>query len=208
MSFNLKKLLNIRNILLLLLVLFVVIVGYNVFVYLKIFEGLYEINNNIKTIVISPLEGTPPEWLNIEKITLTDVGGSKIPYTAVSSNGRWNWPHGGYYLDTERLYDNTDSRQSMFHSGQTGCTLTITVTDSSKTLSNITIRNRRECCQYRLKHYKISFKNASGIDVIPSLPLDRPNLFDSTKDYTETLTIPILSSTVVSDINSGKIQNN
>jgi hypothetical protein len=185
-----------------------VIVGYNFFVYLKIFEGLYEKNNNIKTIVISPLEGTPPEWLNIEKITLTDVGGSKIPYTAVSSNGRWYWPHGGYYLDTARLYDNTDSRQSMFHSGETGCTLTITVTDSSKTLSNITIRNRRECCQTRLKHYIISFKNASGIDVIPSLPLDRPNLFDSTKNYTETLTIPILSSTVISDINSGKIQNN
>ena len=207
MNFNFKKLLKIRNILLLLLFLFVVIVGYNFFVYLKIFEGLYEKNNNIKTIVISPLEGTPPEWLNIEKITLTDVGGNNIPYTAVSSNGRWNWPHGGYYLDTERLYDNSDSRQSMFHSGQTGCTLTITLTDTSKTLSKITIRNRRECCQTRLKHYKMSFKNESGIDVIPSLPLDRPNLFDSTKDYTETITIPILSSTVVSDINSGNIQS-
>lgn len=208
MNFNVKKLLKIRNILLLLLVLFVVIVGYNVFVYLKIFEGLYEVNNNIKTIVISPLAGTPPEWLNIEKIKLTDVGGANIPYTAVSSNGRWNWQHGGYYLDTERLYDNTDSPQSMFHSGQPGCTLTITVTDSSKTLSKITIRNRRECCQYRLKHYKMSFKNASGIDVIPAFRLNSPNLFDASKAYTETFSIPILSSTVISDVNSGNIQNN
>jgi len=206
MKFNVNKLFKFRNILWILFILLILIVAYNLFVYLNIFEGANEINNTIKTIVISPLEGTPPEWLNIQKLKLTDVEGNDMAYTAISTNGRWPHEYGGYILDTARLYEKTDSEYSMFHSGGTGCTLTITITEPSKILSRITISNRRNCCQNRFKHYKMSFKNSSGIDVIPSTTLDTANLFDPNKQYTHTFDIPVNNSNNLSNNTGGNIQ--
>jgi hypothetical protein len=183
-----------------------VIIGYNVFVYLNIFEGANEINNTIKTIVISPLEGTPPEWLNIQKIKLIDVEGNNMAYTATSTNGRWPHDYGGYILDTTELYRKDNSEFSMFHSGGTSCTLTITITDPSKILSRITISNRRNCCQNRFKHYKMNLKNASGINIIET-KLDAANLFDANKQYTHTFDIPVNNSINTSTKTGNNLQS-
>lgn len=207
MKLNANKLFNFRNVLYILLILLVVIVGYNVFVYLNIFEGANEINNNVKTIVISPLENTPPEWLNIHKIKLIDVDGNNMTYTAKSSNGRWPHKHYEFYLDTDSLYNTSTSVNSMFHSGSTNCNLTITLDNPSKILSKITITNRLDCCQFRLKHYKMNLKNISGIDIIPALTFNRPDVFDANKNYTETIVIPILSNINSNVTNGGSIQN-
>jgi hypothetical protein len=180
MKFIFRNLLKFRNILWILLILLILIVGYNIFVHLNIFEGAVTLNN-IKTVVISPVDGTS-DWLNIAKITLTDVTGKIMDYDAVSSKGSWsdtNGTYGGYYLTIARLSDNTDSPYSMFHSNQPGCTLTITPKDATQKLAKITIRNRRDCCQDRLRNYKMSFKNISGNDVITPINLkDIPRLLD------------------------------
>jgi len=207
MKFNVNKLFKFRSILWILIILLLLIVVYNIFVYLNIFEGANEINNTIKTIVISPLENTPSEWLNIQKLKLTDVEGNNMDYTAISTNGRWPYDYGGYILDTTRLYEKTDSEYSMFHSGGTNCTLTITITNPSKILSKITISNRRNCCQDRFKSYKMSFKNSSGIDVIPSTKLDAANLFDPNKQYTHTFDIPVNNNGNVNTNTGGTLQS-
>jgi len=189
MKLSFKNLLKFRNIIWILLMLLVIIIVYTIFIYLNVFEGAYDINNNVTSVVISPLEGTWSDWLNIAKIKLTDINGNNMNYTAKSSNGRWPWIYYGYWLDIDRLYDNTDSPYSMFHSGQTGCTLTLNITDTNQTLSKVTIRNRRDCCQDRFKAYKMSFKNISGVDVIPPIKLDRPNLLGGS--YQDDIYIPV-----------------
>jgi hypothetical protein len=179
MKFNFKNLLKFRNILWILLVLLIIIVGYNIFVYLNIFEGAVDLNI-VKTVVIAPLEGAQ-EWLNIAKIKLTDSNGKDMKYTALSSNGSWsdrNGPYGGYSLTVDRLFDSSDSPKSMFHSGSTGCTLTIIPTDSTQTLAKIMIRNRRDCCQDRLRYYKVIFKNVSNNEIESINLKDVPKLLD------------------------------
>jgi hypothetical protein len=210
MKYNFKKLLNFRNILQLFLVLLIIVIGYNIFVYLNIFEGAVDLNI-VKTVVIAPLEGDAQEWLNIAKIKLTDTNGNDMKYTATSSNGSWSdkyGPYGGYALTTDRLSDTSDSPQSMFHSGSPGCTLTITPTDSSQTLAKITIRNRRDCCQDRLKYYKVIFKNLSNNEIESINLKDVPKLLDPAIGIEDILlsvakpavTVPVNNS------NSGSIQ--
>jgi hypothetical protein len=194
-----KNLLKFRNTLWILLILLILIVGYNTFCNVSIFEGVVDLNI-INTVVISPLGGTS-DWLNIAKITLTDVTGARMDYDAVSSNGTWSdngTNYKGYYLTVARLYDNTDSPYSMFHSGNIGCTLTITPKDATKKLAKITIRNRRDGSQDRLKYYKMSFKNISGNDVIPPINLkDIPRLLDPTIGI-EDIILPSGTTTLVS----------
>ena len=208
MKINFKKLLKFRNILWVLLILLIVIIGYIIFVYLKVFEGVVDLNtnvikiNNVRKIIIQPY-GSNYEWLNIGAIILYDINNNVIPYTASATKfplmrywWRWEFFENYNYDDVNyniaKLYDGNNN--TMFHSAGVGCTLVITPTDDTKVVAKITIRNRQDCCQFRLDRYQLVLKNMNDDNIIkPILLKDVPNLFNASSPntpYTEDIILP------------------
>lgn len=160
MKLNFRKALNVKNILWILLIILIVIILYNLVVYLKLYEGIVlvnDVNNNqIKTIKIENISYND-SWLNLSKIKLYDAANNNVDYSASATSIYGN--NNAY--DTSKLYDGNNG--TMFHSGSTTCTLTITP-NTSKIVNKIIITNRLDSqyCAERLKNYKITLFKMDG----------------------------------------------
>jgi hypothetical protein len=203
MKTNFRKLLNKNNILYVLSVILIFIIGYNIFVYLKkiglnglnLNEGLIPIVTNRPTnvsrqkfVIIQPVS-TPNvgrEWLNINEVTLYDPNDMVIPYTAASSNGIF---YGQSWHDVPKLYDRNND--TTYIGGQPGTILSLTPINPKKIISKIVIKNRQDCCQDRLKAFDLVLTEANNDNTLASFPLiSAEGLYDETKKYTHTFTMP------------------
>ena len=189
MKYSLKKICNFKNILWILIILLIIIIGYNLFVYLNVYEGA--INMNVAQLVIQPAPGTADEWLNIAEITLYDANNNVVTYTAKATIGRstnlGTYANNNWYYDINKINDGSDY---MFHSAAPASTLTMT--PSKNGVVRIKIKNRQDCCQFRLDRYQLVLRNSDNVDIGDPIELKKfPNLFDASKNYTEDMYLPI-----------------
>jgi hypothetical protein len=228
MKLNFRKLsINKHDMLYILLIILLILIGYNIFVHLyqqknesanngykeksltsnlgedlsekqkqkqtqfgsfnNVNEGLYNLARQQHVIlrpVIKP--GVQFEWLNINEITLYDPNNNKIPYTATSTTGIYQ---NMYWFDTPSLYDS--NMDTMYVGGAPGTTLSLNPTNPKSVVSKIVIINRQDCCQDRLKAYKLFVEETNGANEIASFELiNLADLYDSTKGYKTTIKLP------------------
>jgi hypothetical protein len=192
MKYSLKKICNFKNIFWILLILLVLIVAYNIIVYFNLYESIVILNDNvtnpkttqIKYIKIEPQYSSNGSYLQLTEISLYDINGVKVTYSASSSNGSYD----SWYYNVNRLNDNNPN--TMFI-GQPNCTLTITVPDNN-IVNKIVIKNRYDGGTLdRLKSYKLSFLNNKNTSFY-TINLDDIQLQDLyTYPYTDTIAITL-----------------
>lgn len=190
MKFSIKPLLKFKNILWILLILLIIIIGYNVFPYLNINKEGLDLNNDktnpnnnrIKYIVIEPhySPSSNDAWLHLSELAIYNTNGDQVAYTATSSNGIYK-NNNAYAVSN--LYDT--NQYNMFHSGWFNCRLIITIKNDTYPVNKIVIRNTSDTrTNSRLKHYKMSFYNKAS-QIFYTIRLDNIGLPDL---YTPTLT--------------------
>lgn len=116
--------------------------------------------NDVNYIVFSPKPGYyyQDNWLHIGELEIYDQNGQEISYdryTISTSNGIYQ-NRGD--MTTDKLADK--NIYTMFHSGNVNCTLTITLKYPTR-VSRIYIRQRPDCCQNRMRGYKLLLQNSS-----------------------------------------------
>ena len=130
MKYSFKKMYNFKNILWILIIFLIIIIGYNLFTYLNVYEGA--MNMNVAKIIIEPAPGTADEWLNIKEITLYDKDNKEVSYTATSTIGRTTtfgtYDNNNSYYNINKLNDKTEN---IYHSAAKASTLTITPSEKN-----------------------------------------------------------------------------
>ena len=162
MKINFRKIMKFKNILWILLILLIIIIGYQFFIYMRVYEGTIFYNTTtipvIKTIVISPNDGTN-EYLRIAEIVLRNAQDNNISYTAISSNGS------STIHDVSKIYDGKTG--TYFKSNDKKCTLTLTIPDiSGNNIVNKILLVNSSFDKDNLKSYKITLKDQSGSDIL------------------------------------------
>lgn len=146
----------------------------------KSHEGIIVANvinhEKIKHIIIEP-ETSNADYLHMSEFQIYDMNGSKMKYTASSTDGIFN---GDKQYDYIALTDNDET--TFFHSGQRGSTLKIIPKDTSLKISRIYIKNRvltNDCfvCHERLREYKISLVNENSDVFFTKKFSDMENLY-------------------------------
>jgi len=121
------------------------------------FDKQVSIYDNVKKVIISQKSGSW-DWLNIAEFKIYDQNGRELAfneYSATSSNGIYQ-NNQGY-----RIYNLADNNHgTMFHSGGGDCTLTFTINNPTR-VSKIYMKQRTDCCQGRLRAYKMRLLNSS-----------------------------------------------
>ncbi len=163
MKINFRKIMKFKNILWIILILLIIIIGYQFFSYMRVYEGTIFYKTTtipvIKTIVISPIDGTNTH-LRMAEISLRNAQDNNISYTAVSSNGSHNSTY-----DVSKLYDG--STGTYFKSKERKCTLTLTIPDiSGNNIVNKILLVGQSSEKNDLKSYKITLKDQSDSDIL------------------------------------------
>jgi len=198
MKANFRKLLNKNTILYVLSFILIVIIGYNIFVYLNVYEGNESLPEDRYVITIRPIKDESitdsdvtthnlryilnnDSWLNIREIMLYDEKGELIPYTATASSEH------NSSVSASKLYDQNDG--TIYHSGTIKATITIkAATKVDARIAKITIKNRIDC-EWRLKAYEIVVEDKKSATTRPPYPLKNlVNLYNSNR--IDTLDIP------------------
>jgi hypothetical protein len=183
MRINLKKISYFRNIIWILLVILIIIIGYNLFFHSNIYEGVTDMS--IRKILIEPAPNTGNTWLHISELLLYDSNDNLITYKASSSNGSWaNW------WTPDKLSDNNTHFFNTFASGQPRCTLTI-IPNAPVVRVKITNQIWQGYVSDRINSYQMTFKNANDYTI--GVPI-RLNQFPSLLDKNMGLTAIIIPS--------------
>jgi hypothetical protein len=78
----------------------------------------------------------------------------------------------------------------MFHSGWVGDTITLTITPPNAKVVRIKIKNRQDCCQFRIARYQITLKNENDYRIGMPFRLENyPKLFSA--PYIEDIIVAI-----------------
>lgn len=166
-NINIQKRINKKNMnpimVLAIVAIIVAIIAYSLYYFYSStvkegFDKQMNAFNNVDTIVFSPKPGFQDNWLHIATLEIYDQNGSKITsFNASSSNGTYaNDPQNG----TDKLFDNNTN--TMFHSGQPNCTLTIPLNNPTR-VSKIYIKQRTDGSQGRMRGYKLTMKTGPNI---------------------------------------------
>lgn len=121
------------------------------------FNKQVSIYDSVKKVIISQKPGSW-DWLHIGEFKIYDQNGRELAfneYTVTSSSGIYN-NNQGY-----RVYNLADNNHgTMFHSGGGDCTLTFTINNPTR-VSKIYMKQRKDCCQGRIRAYKMRLLNTS-----------------------------------------------
>lgn len=143
-------------------------------------------NDTIKQIVISPKPGFSDNWLHFGSFQIFDNEDKQLlptQYTVKSNTKPEIYNNNGY----TKLSDN--NANTMFHSGDKNCTLTFTLNNPT-IISKIILIQRKNCCQYRLKGYKLVMKKVDGTTLSEIDLATLPALYNSPYADTITFTYP------------------
>lgn len=142
-------------------------------------------NDTIKQIVISPKPGFSDNWLHFGSFQIFDNEDKQLlpAQYAIKSNTNPEIYQNNEGYGYTKISDN--NANTMFHSGQINCTLTFTL-NTPTVVSKIILTQRPDCCQYRLKGYKLVMKKVDGTTLSETDLATLPPLYNS--PYADTIT--------------------